>query len=69
MTRIHRSHAIQLLLLAVIIVICVFPFYWMVTTSLKTQVVALQSPPAWAFTPTLENYRVALFEDCSRMAC
>ena len=45
MTRIHRSHAIQLLLLAVIIVICVFPFYWMVTTSLKTQVVALQSPP------------------------
>jgi len=63
MTRIQRSHAIQLLLLAAIIVICVFPFYWMVTTSLKTQVVALQTPPAWFFEPTLANYREALFED------
>ncbi len=63
MTRTQRSYAIQLLLLAVIIVICVFPFYWMVTTSLKTQVVALQAPPAWLFEPTLNNYREALFED------
>ena len=51
------------LLLALICAFCIFPFYWMVTTSLKTQVVALQSPPAWIFTPTLANYWEVLFED------
>ncbi len=49
--------------LTLICLFCVFPFYWMVTTSLKTQVVALQSPPAWMFTPTLANYWEVLFED------
>lgn len=51
------------LLLLAICAFCIFPFYWMVTTSLKTQVVALQSPPAWLFTPTLANYWEVLFED------
>jgi multiple sugar transport system permease protein len=51
------------LLLAAILVFCVFPFYWMVTTSLKSQVVALQTPPAWTFTPTLQNYWDVLFVD------
>jgi multiple sugar transport system permease protein len=58
-----RSLAVQILLLAVIILFCVFPFYWMVTTSLKTQIVALEAPPVWVFEPTLQNYREALFED------
>jgi multiple sugar transport system permease protein len=53
----------EALLLAAICAFCVFPFYWMVTTSLKTQVVALQSPPAWIFAPTLANYVEVLFED------
>ena len=53
----------QLVLLMVIMLICVFPFYWMVTTSLKTQIVALEAPPVWIFEPTLANYREALFED------
>jgi multiple sugar transport system permease protein len=51
------------LLLLVIGLFCVFPFYWMVTTSLKTQVVALESPPVWWFTPTLANYWEVLFVD------
>jgi multiple sugar transport system permease protein len=51
------------LLLAAICAFCVFPFYWMVTTSLKTQVVALESPPVWWFTPTLANYWEVLFID------
>ncbi|MFN3575892.1 MAG: carbohydrate ABC transporter permease [Tabrizicola sp.] len=50
-------------LLLLIGLFCVFPFYWMVTTSLKTQVVALESPPVWWFTPTLANYREVLFVD------
>lgn len=50
-------------LLLLICLFCVFPFYWMVTTSLKTQVVALESPPVWWFTPTLANYWEVLFVD------
>jgi multiple sugar transport system permease protein len=59
----RRNLVGEAMLLAAICVFCVFPFYWMVTTSLKTQVVALQSPPAWAFTPTLANYWEVLFVD------
>lgn len=58
-----RSLGGQIVLLVAILLFCVFPFYWMVTTSLKTQVVALESPPVWIFQPTLENYREVLFED------
>ncbi len=53
----------EAVLLVLICTFCIFPFYWMVTTSLKTQVVALQSPPLWWFTPTLANYWEVLFED------
>jgi len=59
----NRSLLFQTLSLILIIAFCVFPFYWMVITSLKTQVVALESPPAWVFEPTLANYKEALFED------
>lgn len=53
----------HIILLLLIILFCVFPFYWMVTTSLKTQIVALATPPAWTFEPTFSNYTEALFED------
>jgi len=53
----------EAVLLVLICTFCIFPFYWMVTTSLKTQVIALQSPPLWWFTPTLANYWEVLFED------
>ncbi|MFK8080066.1 MAG: carbohydrate ABC transporter permease [Granulosicoccus sp.] len=53
----------QFLLLLLIILFCVFPFYWMVTTSLKTQVLALESPPVWAFEPTFANYTEVLGKD------
>ncbi len=59
----RKVTAWQIALLLLIILFCVFPFYWMVTTSLKTQIVALATPPAWAFEPTLANYTEALFED------
>ncbi len=59
----RRGLVLQGLMLGLICLFCVFPFYWMVTTSLKTQVVALQSPPAWIFTPTLANYVEVLFAD------
>lgn len=59
----RRNLAGEAILLTLICLFCIFPFYWMVTTSLKTQVVALESPPVWWFTPTLANYWEVLFED------
>jgi multiple sugar transport system permease protein len=53
----------EVLLLLLIIVFCIFPFYWMVTTSLKTQLEALASPPSWIFEPTFANYTQVLFKD------
>ena len=53
----------QIALLCLILIFCVFPFYWMVTTSLKTQIVALNEPPLWIFEATLDNYREVLFRD------
>jgi len=61
--KLNRFFWYQFFLLSIIIIICVFPFYWMVTTSLKTQIVALEAPPVWLFEPTLNNYREALFKD------
>ncbi len=58
-----RSLGAQIALMLVIILFCVFPFYWMVTTSLKTQVLALESPPVWLFQPTFSNYLTVLFDD------
>lgn len=34
-----------------------FPFYWMVISSLKTQVQNIAIPPLFWFSPTLDNYR------------
>ncbi|MET1028701.1 MAG: hypothetical protein ABWY00_16150, partial [Dongiaceae bacterium] len=58
-----RQHVVAILhclALLAILLFCIFPFYWMVATSLKQQADALASPPLWLFTPTLENYRAAL---------
>ena len=59
----RRSLWGEAIVLVLIGLFCIFPFYWMVTTSLKTQVVALESPPVWWFTPTLANYWEVLFVD------
>jgi multiple sugar transport system permease protein len=47
--------------LLAILLFAVFPFYWMVATSLKTQAEALASPPIWVFSPNLDNYYSVLF--------
>lgn len=38
-----------------------FPILWMFMTSFKTEQMAITFPPQFFFTPTLENWRVALF--------
>jgi multiple sugar transport system permease protein len=59
----RRLTTLHVAVLLLVILFCVFPFYWMVTTSLKTQIVALASPPVWSFEPTFANYGQVLLED------
>jgi multiple sugar transport system permease protein len=42
-------HAVGLL---VVLGFALFPFYWMITSSLKNQTDLLASPPVWMFQPT-----------------
>lgn len=39
-----------------------FPIFWMLLTSFKPEQAIMVSPPRFFFTPTLENYRHALFD-------
>ena len=42
--------------LLIVLIVCVFPFYWMVAASLKPQAAILSSTPQFFFEPTLQNY-------------
>ena len=44
-------------LLVLILIPFLFPLFWMLLSSLKTQVQNTAYPPVWIFTPTLNNYR------------
>lgn len=49
--------ALIYLLMAVVLLIILFPFIWMVLTSFRNQIANTSAVPVWFFTPTLENYR------------
>ncbi len=48
-------------LLILLIVIFIFPFYWMVATALKTRIQIVNIPPLFIFTPTLDNFKGVFF--------
>jgi multiple sugar transport system permease protein len=50
----------HLLALLLIILVCLFPFYWMIASSFKTQQDILSPIPKFFFAPTLENYQRAV---------
>ncbi|MFO1150634.1 MAG: carbohydrate ABC transporter permease [Alsobacter sp.] len=50
------GRALHALGLLVVLAFALFPFYWMITSSLKDQTDLLASPPVWFFRPTLANY-------------
>jgi multiple sugar transport system permease protein len=54
--------------LGLLAVLCftLFPFYWMVTSSLKDQIDLLASPPVWFFRPTLSHYN-EVFADATML--
>lgn len=45
------------LLIIVVLVVMLFPFYWMILTSFRNQVDNTSPVPVWIFEPTLNNYR------------
>ena len=51
-----------LFLLAVALVI-VFPFYWMIASSLKPESLIFRLPPAWRFAPDLAGYAKAITQN------
>jgi len=51
------GRALHVLGLLFVLGFAVFPFYWMVSSSLKEQTDLLASPPIWWFRPTLANYQ------------
>jgi multiple sugar transport system permease protein len=62
-SRRHVKTAILFLVMMLVLLVYVLPMYWVVTTSFKTGVEALQMPPKWFnFDWTLENYRKAFVE-------
>lgn len=51
------------LLLIIISLLCVFPFFWMLLLSIKNNTLTYD-PSTWFFVPTFENYRI-IFEERS----
>ena len=62
MTRRKVSGSLLTGLTFLIAFIMFFPILWMVLTSFKPEQIALSMPPKFVFTPTLENYQIALFD-------
>ena len=48
--------ALHLLGLVALLAFTLFPFYWMVSSSLKDQTDLLAAPPVWTFVPTIAHY-------------
>jgi multiple sugar transport system permease protein len=50
-------------LVATVLAAYLFPFYWMVLSSLKTQIQNTTFPPLFLFAPTLANYRAVFVQN------
>lgn len=52
---------LTILALIPVLVWTLFPIYWVLTASFKTELSLYAKPPQWFFTPIIENYRRVLF--------
>jgi multiple sugar transport system permease protein len=48
--------------LVLVLVVFIFPFFWMAFNSFKTHEKILEYPPAFVFTPTLDNFKNVLVQ-------
>src|SRR4051794_25849159 len=56
MQRKHRDKLLATVLGWLAALVIFFPIFWMVLTSFKTEIEAIDTPPKLFFTPTLDNY-------------
>jgi multiple sugar transport system permease protein len=56
MTRANFLKALQAVALVVTLIVILFPIYWMVAGSLKTQDQLFSMPPRWVWTPSFAGY-------------
>jgi multiple sugar transport system permease protein len=52
----HLENILHFLALLLVLLVCVFPFFWMVAASFKQPAAILSSTPQVFFEPTLQNY-------------
>ena len=53
-----RLHSVFFyVLVLMVLAVYLFPFYWMLLSSLKTQIQNIAFPPLFLFTPTFDNYQ------------
>ncbi|MCF7934670.1 MAG: carbohydrate ABC transporter permease [Spirochaetia bacterium] len=55
-TRKRIGKTVLMIFVIIASLVCIFPIYEMISTSLKYDVDAFSLPPKWIFTPTFDNY-------------
>ena len=61
--------AASMVLLLLLSVVFIFPFYWILTGAFKSQKVTIKLPPEWfPLHPTLENFE-KLFQNADHRLC
>ncbi len=58
----YRKNFWDYFIIIIFVIIFIFPIFWMILTSFKTQSLAYSAIPVWIFKPNLENYSVVLFK-------
>jgi multiple sugar transport system permease protein len=56
----RAGNLITYVLLAVVLILFLFPVYYLLTTALKSQTESFAIPPVWFFKPTLDSFRSVL---------
>ncbi len=59
----YRKKAANILLTALtilLVLIAIFPLYWLLSTSMKTKADAFASPFKWIFVPSMDNYAAVI---------
>lgn len=58
----HHNPLLWAIPLALLLVVSLLPYVWIILSSLKRRADLLTTPPRWLFDPTFENYRQILIE-------
>jgi multiple sugar transport system permease protein len=48
------------IVLTILLVVSLFPIYYLFTTAIKARLLAFSMPPVWIFTPTMDNFNTVL---------